>query len=99
MAAYNEPRTPLLRLRPRALAAKRIGCAFKLQNVKRQQSRGAAANADFIWLNTPSKAHKAACASVASYNHAPAPGGLSTKGVFQPRERDERRCGPGIFRT
>jgi len=28
-----------------------------------------AANADLIWLNTPSKAHKAACASVPYYNH------------------------------
>ena len=55
------------------LAAKRIGGAldsppktFGGRLVVQRERR--AANADFIWLNTPSKAHKAACASVASYN-------------------------------
>ena len=76
MAAYTaEPRTLRYFVSDREpLAAKRIGGALQeLENASSGQlvvqRERRAANADFIWLNTPSKAHKAACASVASYNH------------------------------
>ena len=75
MAAYAEPRTLRYFVSDREpLAAKRIGGALNaLENASNGrlvvQRERRAANADFIWLNTPSKAHKAACASVESYNH------------------------------
>ena len=81
MAAYHaEPRTLRYFVSDREpLAAKRIGGALQeLQNSSNGtlvvQRERRAANADFIWLNTPSKAHKAACASVTvSYTHLTLP--------------------------
>ena len=84
------------------LAAKRIGGALQeLQDVSEGrlvvQRERRAANADFIWLNTPSKAHKAACRAASAVEGSSAHADRSTYGGKKTDHRGVawRRCWGG----